>query len=109
MKWKHKSEIEEKFFGYERNATSLEKYKKYKKFRFFNINQVAMILFLFSRMPTNRKNLEDLIPNSVLIYTSPYSSVNYQVPALVINNIDFGLNLFYYNCPHTIKIIHNLG
>ena len=105
MKWKHKSEIEEKFFGYESNATSLEKYKK---FRFFNINQVAMILFLFSRMPTNKKSLEDLIPNSILVYTSP-PGVNYQVPTLIIVNIDFSLNLFYYNYPYTIKTIHNLG
>ena len=109
MKYKHKREIEEKFFGYELNATSLEKYKKH---RFFNIDRVAIILFLFSRMSRNRKSLEDLIPNSILVYSSYYNElmVNCQVPTLIIN-IGFGsdsLN-FYYNCPHTIKIIHNLG
>ena len=106
MRWKHKKEIKEKFFEYELNATNLEKYKKH---RFFNINRAAMILFLFSRMPTNRKSLEDLIPNSVLVYSSFYNSelmINYQVPTLC----DFSSNsYFYYNCPHTIKIIHNLG
>ena len=126
MKWKHKCEIEEKFFGYELNATSLEKYKKY---RFFDINRVAMILFLFSRMPTkpnNRDSLEAFIPNSILIYSShsepgvkfsrmstnsnnrkslkgPISTrVNY-VPTLIIN-ISFNTDSlsFYYNRTYAI-------
>ena len=130
MKYKHKKEIEEKFFGYELNATSLEKYNKY---RFFDINRVAMILFLFSRMPTkpnNRDSLEALIPNSILVYSShsepgvkfsrmstnsnnrkslkgPISTrvttrVNY-VPTLIIN-ISFNTDSlsFYYNRTYTI-------
>ena len=106
MKWKHKCEIEEKFFGYELNATSLERYKKH---RFFNINRVAMILFLFSRMPTNsnnRKSLEDLMPNSTLVYSSHSElGVNY-VPTLIIN-ISFNIDSlsFYYDCC-SYKTIH---
>ena len=105
MKWKHKCEIEEKFFGYELNTTSLEKYKKH---RFFDINRVAMILFLFSRMPINLnsikniKSLENLIPNSTLAYKI---KVNYvPVPTLIINIFSNSNSLdFYYN---TIPFIH---
>lgn len=105
MKWKHKSEIEEKFFGYELNATSLEKYKKH---RFFDINRVAMILFLFSRMPINPnsikniKSLENLIPNSTLAYKV---KVNYVpvLPTLIINIFSSSDSLdFYYNIYNTI-------